>query len=91
MIPVHKGLLSMGKYVVVKFFTDLQDAGFPYKVGDTFPRNGLTVDDARLNELCTSKNRQKRPLIKFVPDPEEAKVGSGEKKGRKSSTPKKEG
>lgn len=55
-------------YRVIHYFTDMQDKGFEYKAGDSFPRLGKTVTDARLKELSTSMNRQKKPLIKFVED-----------------------
>lgn len=58
-------------YKVIKMFTDLQDNGYRYEVGDTFPRpdHGVTVN--RLEELSTDKNRRKTPLIKLVePEPE---------------------
>lgn len=59
----------MGKYIVVKFFTDLQDNKHPYGVGDVFPRAGLDVSDERLAELSGSNNRQGVPLIKLEPEP----------------------
>ena len=46
----------------------MQDNGFEYKVGDKFPRLGKTVTDARVKELSTSMNRQKKPLIQLVED-----------------------
>lgn len=53
-------------YKVIKFFTDLQDNNHPYKVGDTFPRSGVTVTDERLAELSSKRNKQGTPLIEFV-------------------------
>lgn len=53
-------------YEVIHFFTDLQDNEYPYNVGDLFPRDGLEVSEERLKELSSSKNLQKRPLIKKV-------------------------
>lgn len=50
-------------YKVVRYFTDLQDNGHPYKVGDAFPRNGLTVSKERLAELSGYNNKQRTPLI----------------------------
>ena len=52
-------------YKVIKYFTDLQDNGHPYNVGDAFPRAGVSVTDARLAELAGSNNRQRTPLIKL--------------------------
>ena len=51
------------KCKVIKFFTDLQDGDHPYNVGDVFPREGITVTEARLQELSTAANRQGVPLI----------------------------
>lgn len=56
-------------YRVISFFTDLQDDSHPYNVGDTFPRDGVTVTENRFKELAGSGNKQKRPLI--VPVKEE--------------------
>lgn len=53
-------------YEVIHYFTDLQDNEYPYNVGDAFPRDGLTVSEARLKELSGSNNKQHKPLIKFV-------------------------
>ena len=53
-------------YKVIKFFTDLQDKDHPYNVGDTFPRSGMTVTEARLAELSGSGNKRGEPLIQFV-------------------------
>ena len=50
-------------YTVIHYFVDLQDSNHPYKVGDTFPRLGLVVSDARLKELSSANNKQGKPLI----------------------------
>ena len=50
-------------YKVVKYFTDLQDDNHAYNVGDTYPREGLSVTKKRINELKSNKNRQGIPLI----------------------------
>lgn len=65
------------KYEVIHFFTDLQDNSYLYNVGDKFPRDGMTVSDARLEELSGSNNKQGKPLIKAVE--EKPKRGSGKK------------
>lgn len=56
----------MDKYVVVKYFTDLQDNDYAYNVGDAFPHDGLEVTEERLQELSTAENRQGVPLIEKV-------------------------
>ena len=61
-------------YEVIQYFTDLQDNNHPYGVGDTFPRNGFTVSQERLDELASDKNRRNIPLIKKVEDKVENKV-----------------
>lgn len=53
-------------YEVIRDFTDLQDNEYPYSVGDIFPHDGLEVSEERIKELSSSKNLQKRPLIKKV-------------------------
>ena len=61
-------------YKVIKFFTDLKDHDHAYRVGDIFPRKGLTVSEERLKELSTDQNKRGIPLIKAVaenkPEPE---------------------
>lgn len=58
-------------YEVVKAFHDLQDykdikggkVYHHYDVGDTYPRQGLTQNKARIEELLGSENAQGVPLI----------------------------
>ncbi len=61
-------------YKVIKFFTDLKDHDHAYRVGDIFPRKGLTVSEERLKELSTDQNKRGIPLIEVVsenkPEPE---------------------
>ena len=56
-------------YKVIHYFTDLQDFNHPYRVGDSFPRLGMKVSDARLKELSTKANKQGKPLIELVTEP----------------------
>ena len=53
-------------YKVVSYFTDLQDANHPYNIGDTYPRNGLTVTAERIAELAGKSNLRGMPLIEEV-------------------------
>lgn len=53
-------------YKVIKYFTDLQDNGYAYQVGDIFPHDGKEVTEKRLLELSTSANRRGMPLIEKV-------------------------
>lgn len=53
-------------YKTIVQFKDLQDGNRLYRVGDEFPRAGLKVSEKRLEELSTSANRRKLPLIQKV-------------------------
>ncbi|MEK5055872.1 hypothetical protein HLK66_16230 [Niallia circulans] len=57
------------KYVVIKDFTDLQDKNHIYRVGDKYPRKGR-VKNERVEELSSSANKLKTPLIKVVEEDE---------------------
>jgi hypothetical protein len=70
-------------YKVIHFFTDLQDNGKAYSVGDIFPRTGVSVSEKRLKELATVNNKQGKPLIELVRDVAEEE--SPKKRGRKAS------
>ena len=61
-------------YKVIKYFEDLKDNRHPYKVGDTFPRNGLEVSKSRLDELLGCQNRREEPLIVEVVTPKKRKA-----------------
>ena len=68
-------------YKVIHFFTDLQDNGHEYSVGDKFPRTGLTVSENRLKELATANNKQGKPLIEIISNDEVEETPK--KRGRK--------
>lgn len=53
-------------YKVIKFFTDLKDHDHVYRVGDIFPRKGLTVSEERFKELSTDQNKRGIPLIEAI-------------------------
>lgn len=62
-------------YKAISYFKDMKDNMHSYNPGDTFPRDGLTVSEKRLEELSTNKNRRGKPVIEFVEEPiEEEKV-----------------
>ena len=61
-------------YKVIMQFTDLQDGGHLYNVGDAFPREGHTVSEARLAELAGNNNRRSLPLIKKIEEKIEVKT-----------------
>lgn len=56
-------------YKAISYFKDMKDNMHSYNPGDTFPRDGLTVSEKRLEELSTNKNRRGKPVIKFVEEP----------------------
>lgn len=70
-------------YKVIKAFFDLKDNGFPYNVGDPFPREGKEVSEARIDILASNKNRQNTPLIEKVEEPEKEPKAEKPKKGAK--------
>lgn len=53
-------------YVTIAYFTDLQDEGHPYQVGDIYPRKGLRPSPERFAELSGCANRRGLPLIEEV-------------------------
>ena len=57
-------------YTAKVAFVDLKDDRHFYNAGDTFPREGLSVDAARIAELAGSDNRMGYPLIEAVPEPQ---------------------
>jgi hypothetical protein len=59
-------------YKVLTYFTDLQDNDYPYTEGKPFPRDGLTVSEARLKELSSTNNRRGIKLIEFVEEEKKA-------------------
>lgn len=74
-------------YKVIRLFTDLQDNGHKYEVGDEYPRLGLKPSLARIAELSGSDNRQKTPLIVEVDDLAEKQEADNKPK-RKTSKKK---
>lgn len=60
-------------YKVIAYFTDLQDNGHPYHIGDAFPRKGVNVSKERLDELSSERNKRKKPLIEFIAEKEPEK------------------
>lgn len=74
-------------YKVIRLFTDLQDSGHKYEVGDEYPRLGLKPSLARIAELSGSDNRQKTPLIVEVDDLAEKQEADNKPK-RKTSKKK---
>lgn len=51
-------------YTVLVRFADLQDNGFVYNVGDTYPRKGIEPTADRIDELASDRNKRGLTLIK---------------------------
>lgn len=64
-------------YAVIRPFADLNDRsdvfpnGYLYKVGDTYPREGVEVDSARLNSLASTDNLVGEVFLKQEVEQEE--------------------
>lgn len=61
-------------YKVIKAFYDLKDKDYLYSVGDTFPRDGKKVEENRVAELASNKNKLGVPLIELIPEKPEKKA-----------------
>lgn len=70
----------MMRYVVIENFCDKTDGFRPYLPGAEFPREGLEVSEARIEELMTDANALHKPLIKEAPAEEKKKAQAEEKK-----------
>lgn len=53
-------------YKVLTGFFDLEDQQHYYPLGASYPREGLTVSEKRINDLSTANNRMGFPLIEKV-------------------------
>lgn len=53
-------------YRVIQYFTDLQDNGYAYRVGDKYPREGVSPSPVRIRELLSGCNRRRTKLIEEV-------------------------
>lgn len=58
----------MMKYRAVIDFVDMQDNNHVYKIGDEYPRLGMEVSNARIDELIGSNNKLKRSVIEAYLD-----------------------
>jgi hypothetical protein len=57
------------KFEVIQDFKDLEDKNKVYFKGDRYPYPAnRKIEDERLEELMSSKNKQGRPVIKEVTD-----------------------
>lgn len=69
------------KYKVLRFFNDLQDENYYYETGSTYPRDGLTPSQERIDELAGANNKQGIPLIEEIKATEQPKT-NGKRKTR---------
>ena len=78
-------------YKVLEQFADLQDDNRVYNPGDEFPREGVLVNQARLDELAGTSNKLGKPLIVKVETPSQKGNGGAEtaKKPSKKKSAKK--
>lgn len=53
-------------YKVLDHFYDLDDGGYAYHKGDTYPRKGYRATKDRLAELSSKKNKMGKQLIREV-------------------------
>lgn len=53
-------------YKTIKSFSDLEDGGHVYLVGDVYPRAGKSASKERIKELSGRNNKLKAPLIEKV-------------------------
>lgn len=70
-------------YKTIVMFTDLQDGGHKYEVGDVYPREGLKPTKARIEELKSKKNKRGVALIEEVKEEPKKKATPKTKKGKK--------
>lgn len=82
-------------YIVLLDFADMQDGGYVYRAGDSYPRSGKKADSARLADLMSTSNRLGQPLIAEVtdkpqeePEPVRSAEDSSEAKPRKARSRK---
>lgn len=79
-------------YKVIVQFKDLKDGAHLYKVGDEYPRKGVSPSEGRIEELATSNNKRGRALIEEVVEkaPEVEVVDVAEKEPEQKKETKKE-
>ncbi len=53
-------------YKVIEYFTDNQDNGYAYNVGDEYPRQGYEPSAERIQELTTTNNKRHMVFIKPI-------------------------
>lgn len=83
-------------YIVLKNFTDLEDNGHKYTMGEEYPRKGYEPTEERVKALTSGNNKACLKLIKEVKAPKieekaepKAEPKKEEPKPKKKATPKK--
>lgn len=61
-------------YKVIRYFEDLEDNRYQYRVGDRFPRAGHNVSDERIAFLQSNKTTHGKPVITKVDTVEKTTV-----------------
>lgn len=64
-------------YTVLITFGDKQDSGHIYHVGDSYPREGYTPEQARIDELSGSENAFSKPIIAEIAEKKTTKKKKG--------------
>jgi hypothetical protein len=67
-------------YKVIRMFTDIQDGGYKYEVGDIYPRDKMVVSDERIKMLSGNENNRGEPVIELVADEKPSTTKKAEKK-----------
>ena len=58
-------------YKVIRDFADLNDNRYVYRVGDEYPRSGISeISEDRIRELAGYDNNHGEPVIKHIPEPQ---------------------
>ena len=53
-------------FKVIKEFIDRYDSNHRYKVGDSYPRSGVELDEDRASSLASASNRMKVPFLEEI-------------------------
>lgn len=82
-------------YIVLKNFTDLEDNGHKYTMGEEYPRKGYEPTEERVKALTSGNNKAGIKLLKEVKAPKKAEPKEEKpveaKPKKKASTKKKSG
>lgn len=82
-------------YIVLKNFTDLEDNGHKYTMGEEYPRKGYEPTKERVKALTSGNNKAGIKLLKEVKAPKKAEPKAEKpaeaKPKKKASTKKKSG